>query len=375
MAARPFTNAQILVAINQIKINSTSKGGSQLGGTDDQPITKKDVMDTLFLLLYFQKKAQGAPPGAPLPSSSKTDSVIDTPTGGNYVSALKLDFAINTHDNATYIDALKITVDAILKNIPSNIDGTTPHIDNHKKITNSFYAKQNLARILYFLALDACDALTYSERAKPAYGTSHNYSNDFKRFSLNQTTKDSKTTSASYSTKINQTYYQYIQNISNYRKLFIIASTVADNVVLQQSPTKVDAATSTVNITPELCFFDVGDTTKKGVVKLDNDLIDTSKLDDFTNMVNGSYSGDNPINNITFKTTFPKIFEQPDVTVNLRVIQTILIGHNVFNDDDYNKLESILKSDTQLQSSVNNIVNDLLSKYYIDISISNTVIS
>lgn len=380
MAATVFTNEVILLAINKIKESAAAAAAATIsnpagasaatsGGTNGTPaangaappaappaatatdvnVTKKDVMDALFILTYLKhkhKKAEDAK--AATPSTSQI-----TETGSH--NAVYSDTEINAV-------SLKDKIDSVLKNIDNKkmIDGSNA-VDPPTSLQNHLYAKQNLARIVYFLALEACDALTRTNKFT-------SISADKTRYRIYQ----GGNTTSTYSSAIVADYTtgSYSTKIAFYKMLFLIASTLADNEINLDIKDQKSAGRK-----PVMYFFN---DTSQGIVEINSNLIeDTAIRDKFKSIVinTGTPSiAETDHTSIKFKTPAPLIHGVTDVTVNLRVIQTILIGNNVH---EYKAGALDIKSGWLSFGSTDTIdvvaariANELLTTYTIDVGIA-----
>lgn len=308
-----LTNAQILTAINKIRLenNKQSTGG---GGCD---ITKRDVMDTIFLLMYFKnngvlRQQNIIPGGSPSPISEKL---------------------------------FKMITNVLSKIGPSiKIDGSTTITES--PIKDHVDAKRNLARIVYFLALDECDSLTRNTASKTEYGSISDNPGRYIRIQH----KNNTTSTVSYTSET-----------SLFRTYFLLASTLADNKI------------NDGNIKPVMYFFENNDA-PEGIVKIDNTLITTREAQEaFIEKVKNPAvataehitQSANP--EIKFNTSTPKIHNVTEVTVNLRVIQTVLLGINVHIYDEHALNVTRLDTDT-----VSKLANDILTWFSIDIAIQSS---
>lgn len=282
-----FTNANILKAITTINKEAFSD------------ITKNDISAVFIILLAFKNKASSLK--EPITKIQKT-RLIDR-------------YPLLISDASYFSLNLNKIIQLILDKLDKNIDGK-PKTSKDK--INFINAKKNLARIMYFIALDACDAIV---------------DNDMK----SRGTKQYKPTQIenTISVKSKRVHYDYAPEL---KTLFIIASSLADNKVENRLGGDLEEKIESDHL---LKFI------KDIVLETDTDTrITTTTTAAF------------PIT--TFNTHLPKIKDAEDYAINLRVIQTVLIGYCVF---DSTKDTLVLKEPET--TFINDVIKNVLDNYKI----------
>jgi hypothetical protein len=309
-SSEPLKNAEIIEAIIEAinKINETPAqgGGAYLnqlvtpsrefhGGT--KSVTKKDIIDTILLLLFFKKKMMKA--------GTTNSASTAAPAAPAAVGTRNTVYKSSKIDTASLVD----TIGSIIKHLPNTLTTSTDHI----------IAKQNLARIIYFIALDACDSIVQNKGNTLVQ----------KQFKSIQIKKGSDTMIVS--TRIGD---NNLNNILLQKKLFIIASSLAQNKLA------ISGDVTSLNSEPVLRF--IGDIiTEESVTK-------------------------QSLPRVTFNTQLQQIKNTTQYTINLRVIQSVLLGHIVHEHDETAFTTTIFSQVDK--DDIGKILKDLLTHYNINIS-------
>ena len=267
-----FKNSDLLSALKRIKTTYRSN-------LKDETLKKKDVIETMVLLYFFLQKGK----------------VLDTTE--KKLSNLRL---VDLHaNNSVEDDHLRIEyiIQDLLVNLNNKrIDGL---YEKESASIVSITAKKNLARIMYFIAMDTCDAIV----DKSLGNSSKQYKSIIEKNTLSVLSRriDNTPDEKSYA-----------------KKLFMIASSLAENEVTIKGDEQQQRTL---------------DPHSKHILQFIPDIIDPRSL--FTKPDEEEYRVTNAMSHdhseyTVFDTQFPKIKEDVDnTTINLRVIQTILIGHGV----------------------------------------------
>ena len=300
-------NSYILNRIKDIKTIGKSRD-----------ITKTDIMDTFLLLLFFKNKG----------------NVIQSD-----VTILPTIRLIDIHPDNNEKEKHK-RLEYIIKDIlkEKRIDGaTTSNID-------SINAKTNLAKIMYFIALDASDAIVVENPVDK------------------QKIKQFISISNTHGTLVQSNRIKYTDEEENkyIKNLFIIASSLAQNEVTIDGGVTEIALQQQQHI-PVLSFV--------------NDIIDINTLfkkpdnDGMVQKLQSTLKQPTPVNSgfsksmITFDTQLPNIKDATDYSVNLRIIQTVLIGKNVQSSNT--QIEDLPHGTA---AYVSNIIDMLFKAFDIDSS-------
>jgi hypothetical protein len=204
------------------------------------------------------------------------------------------------------------------------IDGKS---ENSKENIESLKAKSNLASIMYFIAMDACDAIVDTSITLP--------NTQYRAFIFNNKM-------AVLSKRVNNTDSEkaYI------KKLFIIASSLAENqVTIKGDKTEQPKCEKVLKFMPDII------NTASLFTENQNFIVD--KLNNFTTKKDITID-------IVFDTQLPEITKTKD-KINIRVIQTILIGNGVVP-----KIEQIINFTEGADNTVSHIIDMLYKTFKID---------
>ena len=306
-----INNAKILESIKNLK-----KDGA--GVITDSVSKKEDILQTIVLLYFFKQKGK----------------VLDT-TEQTLPNIRLVDIHPNNSEKEEYL-RLEYIIRDLLNHMNLTIYGTTT--DTEK--VDSLIAKKNLARIMYFIAMDACDAIVDTSITPP--------NTQYRAFISNNKM-------AVLSKRVNNTDVEkaYI------KKLFIIASSLAQNqVTIEGEKTQQPVCNKVLRFMPDIINTPTLFTEKEEfIVKNLNDFEDNNAMPKTIDIV--------------FDTQFPEINTETAVRgtittevkdkINIRVIQTILIGNGVVP-----KIEQKIDFQEDAKNTVSHIIDMLYKAFKID---------
>jgi len=241
-------NRTILDAINKLKKNGQT---DVVGNT----ITKEDILQTMVLLYFFKQKGK----------------VLDT-TEQKLPNIRLVDLRPDNYEKDDYL-RMEYIIRDILSKINKRIDGSVSTSDG--KI-ESIHAKKNLARIMYFIAMDTCDAIVDNSIDTSAI-------KQYKAEIVNNTL-------AILSTRMVNTP----EEREYAKKLFIIASSLAENkVTILGNNTKPIVCSHVLKFIPDI---------------IDHKSLFTSTVTDQKHLVeNVQHNDESHRKDIVFDTQFPVI--------------------------------------------------------------------